>query len=173
MDEEEKLHSKVMTKNQRYLQLKKQQQLNDLLDLQVVALTPVAENAKQFTDEYKTFASAIDATLHELPVRNLHIEEDGEKFLDKGIVCLNQSQCILEEHTKNVFKESKSNLACLKEIESTAYQIYQHLASVSFDLLDLSSSVSQETVLVQQSLEEAKLEFKTVLRVFRKKDNSL
>ncbi|TTY87654.1 HAUS augmin-like complex subunit 8 [Bagarius yarrelli] len=139
MDEEEKLRLKIINKKQQYLQLKKQQQLNDLLELQVVTLTPVAETAKQFTDEYKTFAAAIDAARHELPVRNLHIEEDREKFLNKAAVCLNQSQRILEEYMKDVSKESDRNAACLKEIESTAHQIYQCLPSASSDLLDLSS----------------------------------
>lgn len=48
---------------------------------QIVALKPVAANAKQFTEEYKTFASAIDTTRHELPVKNLHIEEDRGEFV--------------------------------------------------------------------------------------------
>lgn len=50
---------------------------------QIVALTPVAETAQQFTEEYKTFASAIDTTRHELPIKNLHVEENREEFLGK------------------------------------------------------------------------------------------
>lgn len=48
---------------------------------QITALTPVAATASQFTEEYKTFASAIDTTRHELPVKNLYLEEDREEFL--------------------------------------------------------------------------------------------
>lgn len=50
---------------------------------QIAALKPVAATAKQFTEEYKTFASAIDTTRHELPIKNLHIDEDRGEFLGK------------------------------------------------------------------------------------------
>ncbi|XP_027000450.1 HAUS augmin-like complex subunit 8 isoform X1 [Tachysurus fulvidraco] len=166
MEEEEKLRSKIMNKKQQCLLLKKQQQLNDLLDMQIVALTPVAETAQQFTEEYKTFASAIDTTRHELPIKNLHVEENREEFLDKALVCLNQSQCILEKYMKDVSTEGESTAACLKEIKSAAHEINQHLLSTSSDLLELSSLVSQEKVLVQQSLEEDKIGFNTVQSLF-------
>lgn len=112
MEEEEKLRSKIMNKKRLCLHLEKQQQLNDLLDLQVpflsfisffslnivnaffifrwcfvwgisqiAALQPVALTSTQFTEEYKTFASAIDTTRHELPIKNLHVEEDKGEFL--------------------------------------------------------------------------------------------
>lgn len=48
---------------------------------QIAALKPVAATAKQFAEDYKTFASAIDTTRHELPIKNLHIEEDRGEFL--------------------------------------------------------------------------------------------
>lgn len=48
---------------------------------QIAALQPVALTATQFTEEYKTFATAIDTTRHELPIKNLHVEEDGGEFL--------------------------------------------------------------------------------------------
>ncbi|XP_026776878.1 HAUS augmin-like complex subunit 8 isoform X2 [Pangasianodon hypophthalmus] len=166
MEEEEKLRSKIMSKKRQCLHLEKQQQLNDLLDLQIVALKPVAATAKQFTEEYKTFASAIDTTRHELPIKNLHIEEDRGEFLDKAVVCLNQSQCILGQYMKDVSKDSESTAACLKEIKGAAHEIDQHLLSTSSDLLELSSLVSQETVLVQQCLEEDKIGFKTVQSLF-------
>ncbi|XP_060750038.1 HAUS augmin-like complex subunit 8 isoform X2 [Tachysurus vachellii] len=166
MEEEEKLRSKIMNKKQQCLLLKKQQQLNDLLDMQIVALTPVAETAQQFTEEYKTFASAIDTTRHELPIKNLHVEENREEFLDKALVCLNQSQSILEKYMKDVSTEGENTAACLKEIKSAAHEINQHLLSTSSDLLELSSLVSQEKVLVQQSLEEDKIGFSTVQSLF-------
>ncbi|KAK3519187.1 hypothetical protein QTP70_022135 [Hemibagrus guttatus] len=166
MEEEEKLRSSFMNKKQKCLLLEKQQWLNDLLDQQIDALTPVAATAKKFTEEYKTFASALDTTRHELPIKNLHIEDDREEFLDKAVVCLNQSQCILEEYMKDVSTESESTAACLQEIKSAAHEINQHLLSTSSDLLELSSLVSQETVLVQQCLEEDKIGFNTAQSLF-------
>ncbi|XP_060793969.1 HAUS augmin-like complex subunit 8 isoform X2 [Neoarius graeffei] len=166
MEEEEKLRSKVMNKKRQCLHLEKQQQLDDLLDLQTVALKPVTATAKQFTEEYKTFASAIDTTRHELPIKNLHLEEDRGEFLDKAVVCLKHSQCILEQYMKDVSTDSESTASGLKEIKSAAHEIDQHLLSTSSDLLELSSLVSQEMVLVQQCLEEDKIGFNTVESLF-------
>lgn len=45
------------------------------------ALTPAAEAAKPFAEEYKVFAAAVDTTRHELPLKNLHTEEDRGRFL--------------------------------------------------------------------------------------------
>lgn len=52
---------------------------------QIAALTPVVETAKQFTNDYKTFATAVDATRHELPVKNFYIDGDRREFL--GCCC--------------------------------------------------------------------------------------
>ncbi|XP_017556444.1 HAUS augmin-like complex subunit 8 isoform X2 [Pygocentrus nattereri] len=157
MEEEEKLRLKVMSKKRQYLLLEKHKQLNDLLDLQITALTPAAATAKQFTEEYKTFATAVDTTRHELPVKNLHIEEDRGKFLDKAVVCLNQSRRALEQYVKDASSGSESSVECLKEMRNTAREIDQQLLSASSELLELSSLVSRETVLAQQSLEEDKI----------------
>ena len=54
---------------------------NLFVSLQIAALTPVADAAQQFTEEYRSFATAVDTTRHELPVKNLHIEGDRREFL--------------------------------------------------------------------------------------------
>ncbi|KAG9269481.1 HAUS augmin-like complex subunit 8 isoform X1 [Astyanax mexicanus] len=166
MEEEEKLRSKVMDMKRRYLLLEKQKQLNDLLDLQVTALTPLATTAKHFTEEYKVFATAVDTTRHELPVKNLHVEEDHGKFLDKAVGCLKQSQRALEKYAKDIPRDSESNAECLKEIKNTAHEVDQQLVSVSSDLLELSALVSRETVLAQQSMEEDKIGLVTAQSLF-------
>ena len=48
---------------------------------QIAALTPLVEKAQKFTEDYRTFARAIDTTRHELPVKNCYIEGDGRVFL--------------------------------------------------------------------------------------------
>ncbi|KAL7864601.1 hypothetical protein AOLI_G00160210 [Acnodon oligacanthus] len=166
MEEEEKLRLKVMSKKRQYLLLEKHKQLNYLLNLQITALAPAAATAKQFTEEYKTFATAIDTTRHDLPVKNLHIEEDRGKFLDKAVVCLNQSRRALEQYVKDTSAGSESTVECLKEMKNTAHEIDQQLLSVSSELLELSSLVSRETVLAQQSLEEDKIGFTTAQALF-------
>lgn len=54
---------------------------NIIIFHQTAALTPVAEAAKQFTKDYKCFATAVDTTRHELPVKNFYIDGDRREFL--------------------------------------------------------------------------------------------
>lgn len=49
--------------------------------LQIDALTPIAEAVQEFTKDYTTFATAVDTTRHELPVKNFYIDKDGREFL--------------------------------------------------------------------------------------------
>lgn len=58
---------------------------NIIIFHQIAALTPVAEAAKQFTKDYMSFATAVDTTRHELPVKNFYIDGDRREFL--GFCC--------------------------------------------------------------------------------------
>lgn len=55
---------------------------------QVATLTPVAEAVGQFTKDYKSFATAVDTTRHELPVKNFYIDGDRREFLGNFYVKL-------------------------------------------------------------------------------------
>jgi len=52
----------------------------------MAALTPLAEESKRFTEDYRTFAAAVDTTRHELPVKNCYMEADGQDFLGERSV---------------------------------------------------------------------------------------
>lgn len=54
---------------------------NMIIFHQIAALTPVADAAKEFTKDYKSFATAVDTTRHELPVKNFYINGDRREFL--------------------------------------------------------------------------------------------
>lgn len=54
---------------------------NNIIFCQIAALTPVAEAAKTFTKDYTSFATAVDTTRHELPVKNFYIDGDRREFL--------------------------------------------------------------------------------------------
>lgn len=41
----------------------------------------MAEAVEHFTKDYKSFATAVDATRHELPVKNFYIDGDTGEFL--------------------------------------------------------------------------------------------
>ncbi|XP_035509557.1 HAUS augmin-like complex subunit 8 [Morone saxatilis] len=157
MAEEEALHNEVQEKKCKYLLMEKERLVNEMLDLQIAALTPVAEAAKHFTKDYKTFATAVDTTRHELPVKNFYIDGDRGEFLDKAEACLKESEKLLKECTEGDHKENSTSLECLRDIKMTSKGISQQLSGTFSELLELSSLVSRHTIHVQQSTEEEQL----------------
>ncbi|XP_023260990.1 HAUS augmin-like complex subunit 8 [Seriola lalandi dorsalis] len=157
MEEEEALRNEVHEKKCRYLLAEKNRLGNELLDLQIAALTPVAEAAKQFTEDYKCFATAVDTTRHELPVKNFYIDGDRREFLDKAEASLKESEKLLMECTEGDHKDNSSSLECLRDIKMTSKDIGQQLPGAFSELLELSSLVCRHTIHVQQSIEEEHL----------------
>ncbi|XP_041791982.1 HAUS augmin-like complex subunit 8 [Chelmon rostratus] len=157
MEEEEALHNEVQEKKRQYLLMQKDRLVNEMLDLQTAALTPVAEAAKQFTKDYKCFATAVDTTRHELPVKNFYIDGDRREFLDKAEVCLKESEKLLEECTDGDHKDNSTSLECLRDIKATSKDISKQLSGAFTELLELSSLVCRHSIHVQQSTEEEQL----------------
>ncbi|KAG7230821.1 hypothetical protein INR49_019635, partial [Caranx melampygus] len=155
MEEEEALRNEVHEKKRRYLLAEKNRLGNELLDLQIAALTPVAEAAKQFTEDYKCFATAVDATRHELPVKNFYIDGDRREFLGyKAEASLKESEKLLLECTEGDHKDNSTSLECLKDMKMTSKDISQQLSGAISELLELSSLVCRHTIHVQQGIEE-------------------
>ncbi|XP_028260097.1 HAUS augmin-like complex subunit 8 isoform X2 [Parambassis ranga] len=157
MNEEQMLRAEVKEKKRQYLVAEKKRLVNELLDLQIAALTPVADAAKQFTQDYKSFATAVDTTRHELPYKNFYIDGDRREFLDKAEACLKESEKLLLQCTEGDYKDNSTSLECLRDIKTTSKDISQQLSGAFSDLLELSASVSRHTVHVQQALEEVEL----------------
>ncbi|XP_071773742.1 HAUS augmin-like complex subunit 8 [Centroberyx gerrardi] len=157
MEGEEKLHNEVQEKKRQYLLMEKDRQRNELLDLQIAALTPVAETAKQFTKEYTSFATAIDTTRHELPVKNFYIEGDRREFLDKAEACLKQSEKLLVECTQGDQQDNSTSVECLRDMKMASKDISQQLSGAFSELLELSSLVCRHTIHIQQAMEEEQL----------------
>ncbi|XP_022615326.1 HAUS augmin-like complex subunit 8 [Seriola dumerili] len=157
MEEEEALRNEVHEKKCRYLLAEKNRLGNELLDLQIAALTPVAEAAKQFTEDYKCFATAVDTTRHELPVKNFYIDGDRREFLDKAEASLKESEKLLMECTEGDHKDNSSSLECLRDMKMTSKDISQQLSGAFSELLELSSLVCRHTIHVQQGIEEEHL----------------
>ncbi|XP_029002345.1 HAUS augmin-like complex subunit 8 [Betta splendens] len=157
MEEEEALHKELQEKKHQYLPQEKNRIFHELLDLQIAALTPVAEAAKQFTSDYKSFATAVDTTRHELPVKNFYIDGDRREFLDKAEASLKESEKLLVECTDGDHKENSTALECLRDIKITSKDISQQLSGAFSELQDLSSLVCRHTIQVQQAAEEEQL----------------
>ncbi|XP_032382786.1 HAUS augmin-like complex subunit 8 [Etheostoma spectabile] len=157
MQEEEALHNEVQEKKRQYLLMEKDSLVNELLDLQIAALTPLAETAKQFTKDYKSFATAVDTTRHELPVKNFYIDGDRKEFLDKAGNCLKESEKLLMECTEGDQKDNSTCLECLRDMKTTSKNISQQLSGTFSELLELSSLACRHTIHVQQATEEEQL----------------
>ncbi|XP_074524582.1 HAUS augmin-like complex subunit 8 isoform X2 [Halichoeres trimaculatus] len=157
MEEVEALQREVQEKRHQYLLMDKERLVNELLDLQIAALTPVAEAAKQFTKDYNTFAQAVDTTRHELPVKNFYIDGDRKDFLEKAEACLKESEKLLLECTDGDHKDNSASLECLKDLRMTSKDISQQLSGTCSELLELSSLVCRHTIQVQQATEEQQL----------------
>ncbi|XP_043081138.1 HAUS augmin-like complex subunit 8 isoform X1 [Puntigrus tetrazona] len=166
MEKEQQLSAQVSRKKRQYLLLEKQKQLNSLLDLQIEALGPVAAEVNTFAEDYESFASAIDATRHKLPVKNVDAGEDADQFLEKAVESLNRSERVLQRYTEDVSTDCEASKRCLKEMEDTANEISQQVTRTFSDLLEVSSLVSRETVLIKQSLEEEEIGPSTAQALF-------
>ncbi|XP_061593108.1 HAUS augmin-like complex subunit 8 isoform X2 [Cololabis saira] len=157
MEEEHMLCNEVEEKKRQYLLAERKRLLNELLDLQIDILTPVAEAAKQFTKDYKCLASATDTTRHELPVKNFYTGDDGRAFLDKAESCLTETEKLLLECTQGNHVGNSTTLGCLKDMKKTSKDISHQLTSAFSELLELSSLVCRHSIHVQQATEEGEL----------------
>nr|XP_057913255.1 HAUS augmin-like complex subunit 8 [Doryrhamphus excisus] len=157
MEEEEMLHREVMAKKRQYVLMQKEQQANELLDMQISALTPVAEVAQQFAKSYTSFASAVDTTRHELPIKNFYINGDRREFLGKAEACLKESEELLRECTEGDSKENGAVLECLRGMKSSSKDMSLQLSGAFLELQELSSLICRHTVQVQQAAEEEQL----------------
>ncbi|XP_063472484.1 HAUS augmin-like complex subunit 8 isoform X5 [Symphalangus syndactylus] len=90
--EKEKLQKKAHELKRRLLLSQRKQELADVLDAQMEMLSPFEAVATRFKEQYRTFATALDTTRHELPVRSIHLEGDGQQLLGALPRCWNSPQ---------------------------------------------------------------------------------
>lgn len=159
MEEEESLYLEVLEKKRQYEIKEKNRLSSDLLTLQATSLTPVAESAPQFTKVYKSFAAAVDATRHELPVKNFYMDGEQSKVLvlEKAETCLKDCENLLEQCTHGNTEEINKSLECLKSLKATSKDVSQRMCGAFSELLELSSLICQETIHLQQATEEEQL----------------
>uniref|UniRef100_A0A1A7XDW7 HAUS augmin-like complex, subunit 8 n=1 Tax=Iconisemion striatum TaxID=60296 RepID=A0A1A7XDW7_9TELE len=157
MEGEMMLYNEVKEKKRQYLLAEKQRLMNEMLDLQIEILTPVAKAAKEFTNNYKGFATAVDATRHELPIKNFYINGDGREFLDKAEAHMMETEKLLLECTQGDHMENSTSLDCLRDMKIKSKEISQQLSGTFSELQELSSLVCRHSVYSQQATEEERL----------------
>nr|XP_006126871.1 HAUS augmin-like complex subunit 8 [Pelodiscus sinensis] len=138
-------------KRQRLLQ-KREQQLEGVLDKQVEVLGPLVTTCEQFKNKYKTFATALDITRHELPVKNIHIEGNRHRYLEDLKKELAITQRLLEESEPGFSKENAKAFPVLKELKEVALKMDAELERSFKQVQDLSFEVSKEVSLNNQKV---------------------
>ncbi|XP_066491917.1 HAUS augmin-like complex subunit 8 isoform X2 [Tiliqua scincoides] len=153
-EEREKLQQEVHRKKHELLQLEKENDLWEALDKQFEMLSPVAEQCVKFQEEYKNFATALDSTRHELPVKEIYMEENKGQYLADLQNSLAATQKVLSKGHQQHSEENSKALSVMKELEEVSLKLDAELQRTFAQVLDLSASVSKETALHCQKLGE-------------------
>ncbi|NXR43869.1 HAUS8 protein, partial [Hippolais icterina] len=128
----------------------REEKLNETLDKQIEVLSPLIAVCEQFKEQYKSFAAALDATRHELPIKNIHIEGDKQAYLDELEKQLTMTQELLTEIMPNHSEDSAKALGALKELKEVSQQLSKGLQRSFTDVQNLSFEVSKEVALHNQ-----------------------
>ncbi|XP_012664871.2 HAUS augmin-like complex subunit 8 [Otolemur garnettii] len=152
--EKEKLQKKAHELKRRLLLCQKQQELADILDTQIEMLSPFEAVAQRFKEQYKTFATALDTTRHELPVRSIHLEGDRQQFLDSLQAELTTTQRLLGELGIGNSEENVQVLDLLSELKDVTMKEDLELQRCFAQVLELSAEASKEAALINQEVWE-------------------
>ncbi|NWH79732.1 HAUS8 protein, partial [Piaya cayana] len=148
MRQEEKLY-----KLKREILLReRERKLDEALDKQLEVLPRLVAVCEQFKEQYKRFADALDATRHELPRKNIHIEGDMDTFLGELGKELTTTQELLTELLPSCADESTKTLNALKELKEVSQKMSKELQRSSTQMQNLASEASKEVSLHNQQV---------------------
>ncbi|ELK19138.1 HAUS augmin-like complex subunit 8 [Pteropus alecto] len=140
--EKAELQKKVHELKSNLLLCQRKQELLDALDAQIEILSPYEAVAERFKEQYKMFATALDTTRHELPVKSIHLDGDGQRFLEFGIGSSDENGKVLD---------------LLSELKEMTQKKDLELRRSFVQVLELSAGASKEAALINQDVwEEAR-----------------
>ncbi|XP_078217884.1 HAUS augmin-like complex subunit 8 isoform X3 [Callithrix jacchus] len=148
--EKEKLQKTAHELKRRLLLSQRKRELADVLDAQVQMLSPFEAVAKRFREQYRTFATALDTTRHELPVRSIHLEGDGQQLLDALERELRTTQRLLGELDVGNSEENVQVLDLLSELKDVTVKRDLELRSDKFTKQMLFGPAYVKDKLIQQ-----------------------
>ncbi|NWX27908.1 HAUS8 protein, partial [Notiomystis cincta] len=155
-EENQREQEKLWELKREILLEEREQQLNETLDKQLEVLSPLVAVCEQFKEQYKSFAASLDATRHELPIKNIHIEGDKQAYLDELGKQLRITQELLTEVMPNPSEDSAKALGALKELKEVSQQLSKGLQRSFTSVQNLSYDTSKEVSLHNQHVcEEA------------------
>ncbi|XP_034611333.1 HAUS augmin-like complex subunit 8 isoform X2 [Trachemys scripta elegans] len=151
-EEKEKQQKKLYELKRQLLLKKREQKLEEVLDKQIEVLAPLLTVCEQFKEEYKTFATALDTTRHELPMKNIHIEGNRHTYLEDLQKHLAVTQSLLVEAAPGYLEENSKAFPVLKELKEVALKMDAELERSFKQVQDLSFEVSKEVSLHNQKV---------------------
>ncbi|NXH15728.1 HAUS8 protein, partial [Bucco capensis] len=155
--EEKKRQQEKLYKLKREILLQeREQKLAEALDKQMEVLSPLVPVCDQFKEQYKSFAVSLDATRHELPIKNIYIAGDKQTFLDELQKQLTITQELLTEVMPSFSGESEQACSLLKELQEVSQELDKELQRSFTQVQDLSFQVSKEVSLHNQAICEEK-----------------
>ncbi|XP_017599350.1 PREDICTED: HAUS augmin-like complex subunit 8 [Corvus brachyrhynchos] len=149
-EEKQRQQEKLWELKREILLEEREQQLNETLDKQIEVLSPLVAVCEQFKEQYKSFAASLDATRHELPIKNIHIEGDKQTYLDELGKQLTITQELLTEVMPNHSEDSAKALSALQELKEVSQQMNKGLQRSFTDVQNLSFEACKEVSLHNQ-----------------------
>ncbi|XP_054573276.1 HAUS augmin-like complex subunit 8 [Eptesicus fuscus] len=132
----------------------KKRELVDVLNPQIEMLSPYEAVCESFKEQYKTFATALDTTRHELPVRSVHLDGGAHKFLDDLQRELTTTHHLLGELGVCSSEENGKVLDLLGELKEMTQKKDLELRRSFAHVQELSAGVSKEAALINQEVWE-------------------
>ncbi|KAM8987005.1 HAUS augmin-like complex subunit 8 [Ara ararauna] len=149
-EEKEREHKKLCELKRNILLQEREQKLNDALDKQMDLLSSLVPVCEELQEKYKRFAVSLDATRHELPIKNIHIEGDMQTYLEELRKQLKISEELLTELTPSYSEESTKAFSVLEELKEVSQELDEELQRSFTRMLNLFSEVSKEVSLCNQ-----------------------
>ncbi|NWZ87273.1 HAUS8 protein, partial [Poecile atricapillus] len=149
-EEKRRQQEKLWELKREILLEEREQKLNETLDKQIEVLSPLVAVCEQFKEQYKNFAASLDATRHELPIKNIHIEGDKQTYLDELRKQLMITQELLTDVMPNHSGDSAKALDALKELKVVSQELSEGLQRSFTDVQNLSFETSKEVSLHNQ-----------------------
>ncbi|KAJ7415214.1 HAUS augmin-like complex subunit 8 [Willisornis vidua] len=164
LKEKQRQQEKLWKLKREILLREQKQKLRQTLDKQIEVLSPLIPVCERLKEQYKSFAASLDATRHELPIKNIHIEGDKQAYLDKLEKELKITQELLTEIMPSHAEECAKALPALKELKEVYQKLNKELQRCFIEVENLASEVSKEVSLHNQSVCEEKYGLDVVKR---------
>nr|XP_027788217.1 HAUS augmin-like complex subunit 8 isoform X2 [Marmota flaviventris] len=138
----------------RLLLCQRTRELAETLNTQMELLSPFEAVCERFKEQYRMFATALDTTRHELPLKSIHLEGDGHQLLDALQRDLETTHRLLGELGVGSAEENEQVLALLRELRDATSSKDLELQRIFSQVLELSAEASKEAALINQEVWE-------------------